>query len=488
VNFSYAERSLHSLHEAIEAGNGLGPIPEALCTQRALSGRGASLTAPRGLPASSRIGDVHQDESAEHREIAIVGAGAAGLATAIFAAEGCVNAGRPVSIALLEGAARIGAKILVSGGTRCNVTHYSVTSDDYHGNRNVVRNVLRAFDADDAVRWFASLGVELKREETGKLFPVSDSARSVVDALVGRARDLGVEIRTGHRVRAIIPLTGETSPRFRIEHAHGVLTCERLVLATGGRSLPKSGSDGAGYAFARALGHSVTDTWPSLVPLLLDARFPHAELSGIAQRVRLTVRVGGKRIADATGDLLWTHFGISGPVAMDVSRSWVRPHEQGLAPILQASLVPEFSREALEARFLEEAKQHPQRSTERWVATRLPRRVARWVCDLAGVEPERALAQVPRDARRALLRSLTELALPVTGSRGWNAAEVTAGGVPLAEIDYRSFASRRTPGLSLVGEILDCDGRIGGFNFHWAWANGFLAGAALSRPEKPTSP
>lgn len=416
----------------------------------------------------------------EQHSIAIVGAGAAGLATAIFAAEGIREAGRPVSIVLLEGAPRIGAKILVSGGARCNVTHHHVTPDDYHGSRNVVRNVLRAFDAEAAVRWFASLGVELKREETGKLFPVTDSARTVVDALLARVRALGVEMLTDHRVHRIARADASNAQRFHIEHSQGNLTCDRLVLATGGRSLPKSGSDGAGYEFARALGHSVTDTWPSLVPLLLDAGFPHAGLSGIAHPARLTVRVGGKRQADATGDLLWTHFGISGPVAMDISRSWVQPRPPGETLTLFASLVPDFSREELEARFLDEAKQNPQRSSERWVSMRLPRRVAGAVCTIAGISPTGAIAQLPRDGRRSLVRTLTELELPVTGTRGWNAAEVTAGGVPLAEIDHRSFASRLAPNVSLVGEILDCDGRIGGFNFQWAWAGGFLAGRALS--------
>jgi predicted Rossmann fold flavoprotein len=421
-------------------------------------------------------------EREEHRDIAIVGGGAAGLATAIVAAEGTVNAGRPVSIALLEGAPRIGTKILVSGGARCNVTHHHVTPQDYHGRRNVVKNVLHAFDADAAVHWFESLGVELKREDTGKLFPVSDSARTVVDALVSRAQELGVDIRTRQRVSAVASGGGDGVPRFRIEHAAGVLTCDRLVLATGGRSLPKSGSDGAGYGFARALGHSVTDTWPSLVPLNLEDTFSHATLSGVAHPARLTVRVAGRCFAEATGDLLWTHFGISGPVAMDISRSWVRPQEEGLAPTLEVSFLPDLTREALESTFLEAARQHPQRSTERWLATRLPRRLAQWLCTRAGVEPEAALAQVPRTARRSLVRTLNELELPVAGTRGWDAAEVTAGGVPLAEIDYRSFASRRTPGLWLVGEILDCDGRIGGFNFQWAWASGHIAGAALSRP------
>ncbi len=427
----------------------------------------------------------------EHRAIAIVGAGAAGLATAIFAAEEVDNRGLPVSIALLEGAPRIGAKILVAGGGRCNVTHYVVSPEDYHGKRNVVRNVLRAFDADAAVRWFASLGVELKREETGKLFPVTDSARTVVEALVQRAEQLGVEIRTRHRVESIALIAPETSegtadeatretcPRFRIEHSQGVLTADYLVLATGGRSLPKSGSDGAGYAFATALGHTVTETYPALVPLLLDDRFPHKELSGVAHPARLTVRIGGKKHVEATGDLLWTHFGISGPVAMDISRSWVIPQEAGDAPTLEVACVPKLTREQIEADFLESGKRHPKRSTERWVATHLPRRVARWLCERAAIDPECALPQLPKEQRRSLLSALTELVLPVTSPRGWNLAEVTAGGVPLEEIDHRTFHSRRTEGLYLVGEILDCDGRIGGFNFQWAWAGGSLTGKAL---------
>jgi predicted Rossmann fold flavoprotein len=423
-------------------------------------------------------------ESDEHRKISIVGGGAAGLATAIFAAESLERQRRPISIALIEGAPRIGTKILVSGGARCNVTHHHVGHADYHGSRNIVRNVLRAFDADATIRWFTSLGVALKREESGKLFPVSDSARSVVEALVGRARALGVEIRTRQRVRAVAHRYDKTNPHFRIEYDGGALTCDRLVLATGGRSLPKSGSDGTGYGFARALGHSVTDTWPSLVPLCLDDAFPHAQLSGVSHPARLTVRVAGKRDAEFSGDLLWTHFGISGPVAMDISRSWIRPQEQGLAPTLELTFLPGRTRESIESDFLTEAGQKPRRSAERWLASRLPRRVARWLCERAGVAPDLAIAQVSRDARQRLVQNLCRLTLPVSDTRGWNAAEVTAGGVPLAEIDYRSFGSRRTPGLSLVGEILDCDGRIGGFNFQWAWASGFIAGSALSKPEE----
>ncbi|MHC4936684.1 MAG: BaiN/RdsA family NAD(P)/FAD-dependent oxidoreductase [Planctomycetota bacterium] len=423
----------------------------------------------------------------EHRAIIVVGAGAAGLTTAIACAEECRARGlEPPPVLLLEGARRIGAKILVSGGGRCNVTHRAALPDDYHASRPVIRNVLREFSVEDTVAWFASLGVELKEEQTGKLFPVTDSARTVVAALVERAEAVGVEIRTGARVREIRGGDGDDAP-FRIELEDGELTCDRLALATGGRSLPKSGSDGAGYAFARALGHTVTDTWPALVPLLLDPAFPHAEMSGISHRARLTVRVAGRQVEERTGDLLWTHFGISGPVAMDISRTWIAAAEAGETPRLELCFTPDFPREAIETELLESARRSPVRTIESWLSIELPRRLARWILARADLPPRAPIAQIPRAERRRLLDQLDALPLPVTGPRGWNMAEVTAGGVPLAEIDHRTFASRRRPGLHLVGEILDCDGRIGGFNFQWAWAGGHLAGRALAR-SLPTGP
>ena len=213
-------------------------------------------------------------------DIVIVGGGAAGLAAAIFAAE---NASGPKRITVLEGTRQCGTKILASGGGRCNVTHEKVTADDFNGSRNIVRNILAAFDAAATVRWFASIGVDLKREETGKLFPVTDSAHTVVNALVNRCRELGVTIETQCKVTDI---TCGPDGSFKLAalaaSAAGVnvtITARRVILATGGRSLPKSGSDGLGWDIVRRLGHTVTDTHQALVPLMLDSRFFHADLS-----------------------------------------------------------------------------------------------------------------------------------------------------------------------------------------------------------------
>ena len=401
-------------------------------------------------------------------DIAIIGAGAAGLAAGIFAAEAA-----PRRVVVLDGAAKIGAKILISGGGRCNVTHDVVRPEDFNGSRPVVRNVLAAFDAQAAVAWFASLGVPLKREETGKLFPVSDSARTVLDALLRRCAELEVAVRAHHRVLKI-EHTDEAA-RFVITHEHGVLRAERVIMATGGRSLPRTGSDGAGWEIVRRLGHTVTATFPALVPLVLQDGF-HAALSGLSQPVELSTFADGTLIDRRTGSLLWTHFGISGPVAMDASRHWVMAHAGGQRVEMHCSFLPGHSFEQVERLFIEAAIARPRLSVRRLIAEQLPDRLAAMLADSAGVDT--TLAQLSRPQRRTLVHALTAFVLPVARARGWDYAEVTAGGVPLTEIDYRTMASRKAPGLYLIGEMLDCDGRIGGFNFQWAWSTGYLAGRA----------
>ena len=411
-------------------------------------------------------------------DLVIVGGGAAGLAAAI-ASGGRTNDRRVV---LLDGAKTLGAKILVSGGGRCNVTHEAVTATDFFGNRRIIKNVLAAWSVQDTMEWFAGMGVALKREATGKLFPTTDKARTVLDALLARCDQLGVEIWAGRRVGGIECTSGGGS-RFIVHHSGGRLEARAVILATGGRSLPKSGSDGTGYALARALGHSVTPTVPALVPLLLDDTMFHAGLSGLSQDVAVTTVVDGKPVDSRSGSLLWTHFGVSGPVVMDASRFWTLAREQGNRAEIMVNLVPDWTMEAARQWFMKEAQANPRRSILKTLALVVPERVAEAVCASVTVNGAIPVAQVPRAERERLLAALVRLPLPVKADRGWNYAEVTAGGVPLEEINYRTMESKLVPGLYLIGEILDCDGRIGGFNFQWAWATGYLAGcAAVASP------
>ena len=394
--------------------------------------------------------------------IAVVGAGAAGLTAAMFAKRERPDA----RVVLFDGAPRIGAKILISGGGRCNVTHDVVTPDDFNGNRNVVRRVLRTFTVEETRAWFAELGVSLVREEGGKLFPSTNRARSVVDALVEGCR--GVEIRTRSRVTAIhagSPLTVELSDGSRV-------AAERVILATGGRSVPKTGSDGHGYAMARALGHSVGRLFPALVPLILEPGYWMTQLSGTSLDAELSV-IGesGRVLARHRGSMLCTHFGISGPVALDISRHWIE-HRGALV----ANLLPGETFESLETLLLAEGKRNPRATVASVLRGRMPERILETLT--AGLPP---LGALPKEERRGIVRAIVDQRLPVVGDRGFDYAEVTAGGVPLSEIDPASMASRRCEGLYLCGEILDVDGRIGGFNFQWAWASGRLAGRYAAR-------
>ena len=413
-------------------------------------------------------------------DLAIIGGGAAGLAAAIFAAKSAPPGFR---IAILDSAKTLGAKILVSGGGRCNVTHHEVLPKDYNGSQNIVRNVLSQFDVPATIRWFASLGIELNREPTGKLFPVANSARAVLKALLDECNKMNVALLTNHKVTGIVPPSA-TNPSFQIHHTNGSMKCSRVILSTGGRSLPRSGSDGSGWEILRALGHTVTPTYAALVPLVLAPQMFHAELSGISQDVQLSIFQNNKRIDDRTGSLLWTHFGISGPVVMDASRHWTIAHESAQssadAPTLLCNLLPGESFQQVEQWLIQSTSNRPKASMLTHLSQRFTERTAAALLRHAGIDPTTPANQLPRDSRRTLVHTLTALVLPVTQHRGWNYAEVTAGGVPLNEIDFRTMQSRKITGLYLAGEVLDCDGRIGGFNFQWAWATGFIAGRAAA--------
>jgi predicted Rossmann fold flavoprotein len=382
-------------------------------------------------------------------------------------------------VRLLDGAKKPGAKILVSGGSRCNVTNASVTDGDFcGGKRSIVRRVLRAFPVPDTIAFFAELGVRLHEEADGKLFPDSNRARDVLDALLRAADASGVDLRADHRVLDI----SRAGERFRITTSRGEHDADAVVLATGGLSLPKTGSDGAGFEIARRLGHSITPTTPGLAPLLLSKDDDlHGQLSGVSHDVELTLWVDGGAASRIRGALLWTHFGISGPAALDMSRHWLRATLEEHDARLTASFCPGLTFDDLERRWTSLAAERPRASVQSALATLVPASAAAALLRRLRIDAATALAHFPREQRRRLVQALVAWPLPVVGSRGYNYAEVTAGGVPLAEIVPATMESRVCPGLFLVGEILDVDGRIGGFNFQWAWSSARVAATALAR-------
>lgn len=406
----------------------------------------------------------------ETLDIAVVGAGAAGLMAALFARRLASEA----RVAALDGARRIGAKILISGGGRCNVTHFQVSAGDFNGSsRNQIAKVLRTFSISSTIAFFEECGVSLKREETGKLFPVDDRARSVLDALMRSSEQSGVEIRAGCRIESIEKDNGG----FVLRTTEGLLRSRLVVLASGGQSVPETGSDGHGYSMARKLGHSIVPPIPALVPLLLPEGHPLTALSGVSTPTVLSLRSEtGKVLTRHEGSLLFTHFGLSGPVALDMSRHWIAARRGGQPVQLTANFLAGIELDEIEGRMVLDSRTRPRMSLASWTGGLMTERLASVVLDQAGVKHETVLGQATREDRRAVFRALTEFPMAISGDRGFRFAEATAGGVPLSEIHLATMESRICPGLYLAGEILDVDGKIGGFNFQWAWASGRLAG------------
>ena len=403
-------------------------------------------------------------------DIAVIGAGAAGL----FAA---IHAGRAgARVIALDGARTLGAKILVAGGGRCNVTHHAVSERDYCGSTlPAIRNVLRRFPVEETVAFFRARGVELKREDTGKLFPVSDSAKTVLRALLTAAEEAGVEIVFPRKVRSL----RRDGHGWELTHEGGGVRAARVILAAGGQSLPKSGSDGSGMALARSAGLRVTErVFPALVPLTLPPDHWLCGLSGIATPARLSVHgPSGKTIASTAGPVLMTHFGLSGPAVLDISRRLLDARLDDAGATLRVALVPGADAAALDAAL---AGLGPAAVGSLLKSHGLAERLSIAACAQAGLTVEATGSSLRKEARKALVRVLTALEVPVIGARGWNYAEVTAGGVPLSELHLKTMEARPAPGLHLCGEVCDVDGRIGGFNFQWAWASGFVAGTSAA--------
>lgn len=403
--------------------------------------------------------------------VAVVGAGAAGLMAALFAARSGAD------VVLLERTEDGGRKILISGGGRCNILPSVAQPERYvtDSSPNALRKILRSWPLSEQISFFEDvLGMPLEREhETGKLFPASHKARDVRDALVAKVREAGARIWFGARVTGLATEGAEGAPpRWRIDIDDSPpLHVGAVILATGGLSVPATGSDGGGLAMARRLGHQVHPTYPALTPLTASPH-PHADLSGVSLTVTLRAP-GTKPPFETTDGFLITHRGWSGPSVLDASHLAIRGRPDGT----RQELLVQWTLRGADAWDAELAAggQATVRST---VGPHLPRRLADHLCAEIGVDPETRLSQLVKSDRKRLVAALTAYPLPWTGDEGYKKAEVTGGGVALSEVDPRTMESRRAPGLYLCGEILDVFGPIGGHNFLWAWATGRAAGTA----------
>ncbi|MBI2871454.1 MAG: NAD(P)/FAD-dependent oxidoreductase [Candidatus Omnitrophica bacterium] len=386
----------------------------------------------------------------------------------------------PLEILLLETSRKVGAKILMSGGTRCNVTHKEVKPSDFQGGpRHFVKHVLEAFTPADAMGFFNGIGVELVLEPPGKFFPVSHSAQTVLDALIKEVGRAGTALKTDARVTDV----KRSGDRFRLS-GQGDAFCvsaRKVIITTGGLSYPTTGSDGAGYRFASGFGHTIVGTHPALTPLLTNDR-DWRNLSGLSLEARLTFSKDGRKQCENRGAFLFTHFGFSGPAALDISRhvATARPEEK---PKVVISFLPGHREEtlsrAVESEHVKMPKRHIQSVLVRELS--LPGRFAETLLKKLGIDGTQTIGASSNETRRRLVHALLEYPLEVEGVYGYKKAEVTAGGVDLREVDVSTMESKLVAGLYFAGEVLDVDGRIGGFNFQWAWSTGALAGRGAAR-------
>ncbi|MSR02785.1 MAG: aminoacetone oxidase family FAD-binding enzyme [Gemmatimonadetes bacterium] len=404
--------------------------------------------------------------------IVVIGAGAAGFMAAIQAA----RTGQPVT--LLERTADGARKVLISGGGRCNILPSELDERRFvtDSSRHTMAKILRSWPVAAQRDFFEqSLGVPLALEPaTGKLFPVSNKAREVRDALLFATRQAGTRVRFGATVTAVTPAAGG----WQVGLGDGSLErADRIILATGGLSVPATGSDGFGLSVARQLGHTIHQTYPALTPLVADPAV-HAGLAGVSLEVTLRGRDDQGRDLATTGGFLFTHRGYSGPTALDLSHLAVRSRLAGGPRAEIRAQWTRHDRETWEGMLRSQGRQ----SVATVVRRELPTRLADRLLEEAGISADRTLAQLGKDERRVLVGLLTDYELPWTGDEGYRKAEVTGGGLALSEVNPETLESRRFPGLFFCGEMLDAFGPIGGYNFAWAWATGRAAalGAAAS--------
>lgn len=422
-------------------------------------------------------------------DVVVVGAGAAGLLAAARAAE------RGRRTLLLEKNRRAGVKILMSGGTRCNLTHDTDSRGivaAYGPQGKFLHSALAALSPRDLVELFEAEGVPTKIEPGGKIFPVSNNAADVLDALLRRLARSGTALAVDE---PLLQLERAADGTFLLTTSRRTLHAGQVMITTGGQSYPGSGTTGDGYRWAADLGHGIVTPRPALTPVTTDAPWVR-QLQGVTVPDVLVQVIEApdnetsdtslsalparelRPLAERRGSFLFTHFGLSGPAVLDVSRA-ISGHPRPRTLALRCDFLPSMAAGELDQVLQRECAASGKRQLAGMLAGHLPRRLGDALIELAGLSPDRKAAEVSKAERTRWVQTIKRLAIPVSGTRGFKKAEVTAGGVALAEVDSRTMQSRLVPHLFLAGEVLDLDGPIGGYNFQAAFSTGWLAGESV---------
>ena len=405
-------------------------------------------------------------------DIAVIGGGAAGMMAAITAAE------RGAKVTLIERNDKLGRKLGITGKGRCNLTNNcdaDTVIKNTPGNGRFLFSALAAFPPSAAIEWFETHGVPLKTERGNRVFPESDRAADIVNCLRHELTRIGVKV---FRSRAK-ELLAENGQVIGVRCEDGTVECKAVILATGGLSYPATGSTGDGYRFAKSVGHSVGGLVPSIVPL--EASSPDcSEMAGLSLK-NVSVKAftsKGKQVYEEFGEMLFTHFGISGPVVLSMSAHLRDFAKNGYYVLID--LKPALDMQKLDARVLRDFGEHPNMTIENRLGALLPRGIIPAVLRQAGIESTIRINEVTREQRMALETTVKGFRVELKGARPVEEAVVTSGGVSVREIDPRTMRSKLVEGLYFAGEIIDVDAYTGGFNLQIAWATGRAAGIAAA--------
>ena len=406
-------------------------------------------------------------------EICIIGTGPAGLMAAIFSAAAGANT------MVIEANSSPGRKLLLTGGQRCNLTHQAEPQElvrEFDDKGRFLSYCLHEFSPQDVQEFFAGLGMPTKVEKDGCVFPVTNRAGDVRDALFKRAKRLGVKFLFGRRVSSITKEGG----MFIVPAGKESICAERLIIATGGLSWPQTGCTGDGYRFARQFGHRIVETRASLVPLVTLEAWP-GQLAGTAlEYVRITTRINNKKIT-AAGAMVFTDYGLGGPAAQNMSRYLTDYLPVADTPIeIVLDLAWHFEQAELETRIIEHIGANPKRKVVNILAGFLPKRLSALLCEQAGCDGQLPAGRLKKDMRKKLIKAVKALPLSIVRTGPIAEATVTRGGVDVTEIDPKAMESKICPGLFFAGEVIDIDGPCGGFNLQMCWSTGALAGSSAA--------
>ena len=405
------------------------------------------------------------------KQILVIGAGPAGMMAAIRAAE------NGAAVTLLEKMKRPGRKMMITGKGRCNITNAADVPEiirNIHGNGAFLNSSMRAFDNQDVMEFFRQQGVPVKVERGNRVFPVSDKAQDVVDAMVHRLHELDVRIELEMPVADILLQEGRVAGVRTKSGAH--YKADAVILAVGGASYPGTGSTGDGYEMAKKLGHTVVPLRPSLVPLETEEEWVK-DVQGLSLRnVRATLLAGGEKVQEMFGEMMFTHFGVTGPIILSMSRRAAKCLAEGKFVERELNLKPALTPEKLDARIQRDFEQHIRKSLKNGLLDLLPHKLIEPVLDCAYLDPEKPVHQVTAEERHRLAETLQHLTLTIAKTRPLAEAIVTAGGVSVREINPKTMESKLVPGLYFAGEVVDVDAYTGGYNLQAAFSMGNAAG------------